>query len=657
MHKLNGGGTLERRYAMELSKPPLFIFLLLFMSLFSTAGPAKPPSEADVVKVGALDQEKPKGFDLDSASFADLNRFYQANYRSQPDLTLSYFQHFLFNRADLSAAELMELYLAVSNLHSVKGDHSEALKIIEKALLLLPKLPLTAQTDYRMTLTNRVAQLYRLSGNYPMAISTTIEGFEQAKSARAHYVALSFALRLSYDYLDLKRPEDATHWLDVARRYVGEYGDVALNVWFLFEKAKWHRKNAELYLSQETIKRAIKLSEENDLASLYLQARLQLAMTYRLQKKFMLAEPLLQAMFELAQESRNRSAQFYILREIVESELSQQRYAKAAEYWRAMNDMFRYVSVELEEKRQLRQAIEGLSVEILIGQEQFNKALRKLNRLVSITPSDNWLLSKLRLEVQLNQVDNALQSLSKYKAQLTLAREARLGAQLGYEIYRQQQKNIELERDMAELKARTRQTEYELADTRIKSQWLIIVVVILLNVICVYYIWRQYGGLWRNRNIYIDPLTQLPNYRAMCETGYEMIAKNEPFSLILFGMDDFSKINKRLGYRQADAILGQLSSRLAAMLRQPCILSRYQGDCFVVLAPGFDQTQGFILAERLRIELNIIGAQIQSNYIELSASFAVTDSDGDHPLQSLLENAQQALDYIKSSGKNRTAQG
>jgi len=280
-----------------------------------------------------------------------------------------------------------------------------------------------------------------------------------------------------------------------------------------------------------------------------------------------------------------------------------------------------------------------------------------LNRLVSITPSDNWLLSKLRLEVQLNQVDNALQSLSKYKAQLTLAREARLGAQLGYEIYRQQQKNIELERDMAELKARTRQTEYELADTRIKSQWLIIVVVILLNVICVYYIWRQYGGLWRNRNIYIDPLTQLPNYRAMCETGYDMIAKNEPFSLILFGMDDFSKINKRLGYRQADAILGQLSSRLAAMLRQPCILSRYQGDCFVVLAPGFDQTQGFILAERLRIELNIIGAQIQSNYIELSASFAVTDSDGDHPLQSLLENAQQALDYIKSSGKNRTAQG
>ena len=621
----------------------LFICFSFQASLF-----AQTPTK---VKVGALDEEQDVGFSPEHANFSQLMDYHSEQLSSKPKQVLQSLNYFLYNHDDLSVLQISQLYFAFADVYQELENYSLAVSMLKNVYSLLEQSP--AETEFRLE--NRLAELYEKSGLYAFAINRARRGYELAEQVQDKFQLASFSKLQANLYLSVGRLESARYWLARGKQHVFESADAALKVWYLFEKASWHETNQELFLAQQAVKKAILISEDNNFGPLQRSGQLKLVRLYLFQKKYLHAEPLLQSMFNLAQIQRDRTTQFLVLQQIVAMQLQKGNHVEADKYWQAMERLWRWVNVDSKQKQQLADIMSWQEIEILIGRNRLKRALSKLQSNEFENISLEWLQTELKLMLQLGTKENTQTKVNQLLRKTLKQNLDKAEARNRYNEYLYQQQVIGLQQQLANSNLHAKQQSHLLDNANFKAQWLIILLVVLLNVIGVYYVWRQYGGLLRNHNIYIDPLTQLPNYRAMCENGYDLINKGKTFSMILFDLDDFSEVNQRLGFRKADNIIVHHAQNWQGLMRRDCQLSRYSGDSFVVIAPDYDQTQAYVLAERLRIELNISAAEIQSSFIDLSASFAVIESDGSRPLQSLLRNAQEALDFIKRSGKNKSA--
>ncbi|PHS06886.1 MAG: hypothetical protein COA78_13930 [Blastopirellula sp.] len=146
-----------------------------------------------------------------------------------------------------------------------------------------------------------------------------------------------------------------------------------------------------------------------------------------------------------------------------------------------------------------------------------------------------------------------------------------------------------------------------------------------------------------------DSLTGLSNRRALDESLDNMFAMKSRyqlnFSLAIFDVDHFKKVNDEKGHLEGDRVLQEFASLLDFCVRDTDIVTRYGGEEFVVLMPSTDLQGASVFAERLRTSAE---AQIGIN---ISGGIALADNSDDP--RSLLSRADSALYQAKASGRNR----
>lgn len=150
-----------------------------------------------------------------------------------------------------------------------------------------------------------------------------------------------------------------------------------------------------------------------------------------------------------------------------------------------------------------------------------------------------------------------------------------------------------------------------------------------------------------------DPLTGLFNRRYLRNVlGLEMARVRRhprPLSLIMFDIDDFKRINDRLGHAAGDEVLKKLAAVVRRGLRDQDCLARWGGDEFVVIAPETDLLGSYQLAERLRYRLakqnfNVAG--------RITASFGVCRVEYRDDVDGFLNRVDRLLYLAKERGKN-----
>jgi diguanylate cyclase (GGDEF)-like protein len=168
---------------------------------------------------------------------------------------------------------------------------------------------------------------------------------------------------------------------------------------------------------------------------------------------------------------------------------------------------------------------------------------------------------------------------------------------------------------------------------------------------------KLYGKTKQLANI--DPLTNLYNRRSFFELANisfnEAKALLQPLSAIMIDVDDFKKINDKLGHHTGDLVLMRLSKVCSEHLSENHILGRFGGEEFIVLLRNTTFEQAEIIGEKLRsaIECNPIIIR-KSDSIPITASLGVasitpTTQDLDH----LFIVADKAMYQAKALGKNR----
>jgi diguanylate cyclase (GGDEF)-like protein len=130
------------------------------------------------------------------------------------------------------------------------------------------------------------------------------------------------------------------------------------------------------------------------------------------------------------------------------------------------------------------------------------------------------------------------------------------------------------------------------------------------------------------------------------------------FSLLLFDLDHFKRINDRYGHVVGDQILSDFARSVKSELRgmdsinttdQKRSFGRYGGEEFIAILPGTDLLGAHRCAERIR---EIIASQNFRNLYTITTSVGVAEYQRGETVPQLLTRADQALYQAKRDGRN-----
>lgn len=157
-----------------------------------------------------------------------------------------------------------------------------------------------------------------------------------------------------------------------------------------------------------------------------------------------------------------------------------------------------------------------------------------------------------------------------------------------------------------------------------------------------------------------DGLTGAYNKRYLMErlgTELAFAARHKaPFTLLLFDLDHFKKINDTYGHPAGDEVLVGFAHAVNETIRKEDVFARFGGEEFAVLCRNIDVTQGAILAERIRARVGLMEIEHPMGSIKVAVSAGVagvTDREPEATTQHLIAGADEALYQAKHSGRNR----
>ncbi|CZF78330.1 putative diguanylate cyclase YdaM [Grimontia celer] len=154
----------------------------------------------------------------------------------------------------------------------------------------------------------------------------------------------------------------------------------------------------------------------------------------------------------------------------------------------------------------------------------------------------------------------------------------------------------------------------------------------------------------------VDELTHLLNRRAFNEHIDAQINRfkryNEPFSVILFDIDHFKRVNDEAGHFTGDEILKRIAYLIRNLLRSEDVFCRWGGEEFIALLPHTHGSDAVCLAERMRLE---VAKDNFDGFPHVTISLGVTEFEKGDDEKTVVTRVDTAMYRSKNQGRNRTS--
>jgi len=128
------------------------------------------------------------------------------------------------------------------------------------------------------------------------------------------------------------------------------------------------------------------------------------------------------------------------------------------------------------------------------------------------------------------------------------------------------------------------------------------------------------------------------------------------FSIMIFDIDFFKKINDSYGHQSGDLVLKGISDKATAMIRNTDLLARYGGEEFVVVMPQTETPGAVTIAERLRDAVEGMDIPVEGETVKITISIGVATYPAKTEklsIEEFIDKADKALYDAKNSGRNK----
>jgi diguanylate cyclase (GGDEF)-like protein len=150
-----------------------------------------------------------------------------------------------------------------------------------------------------------------------------------------------------------------------------------------------------------------------------------------------------------------------------------------------------------------------------------------------------------------------------------------------------------------------------------------------------------------------DPLTDLPNRRALIEWLERNARRDGNVGLILADLDGFKDVNTLHGYPAGDAVLCETARTLQAAVRPDDFVARLGGDEFAVLTPDADAAAMTALSMRLLDAIRAMELESAEGVrLTVSVGWALYPDDAE-TIDDLVAVADGCVRGAKLTGKDR----
>ena len=123
-----------------------------------------------------------------------------------------------------------------------------------------------------------------------------------------------------------------------------------------------------------------------------------------------------------------------------------------------------------------------------------------------------------------------------------------------------------------------------------------------------------------------------------------------PFSLIMFDIDHFKKVNDRFGHSVGDKVLQHLCRLIRGLIRQGDLLIRWGGEEFLLLLPATQIEAAGPFAERIRLEVE---QEKFPTVGTITISLGVAQLQNGENIDTLIKRVDSSLYRAKQEGRNR----
>lgn len=153
-----------------------------------------------------------------------------------------------------------------------------------------------------------------------------------------------------------------------------------------------------------------------------------------------------------------------------------------------------------------------------------------------------------------------------------------------------------------------------------------------------------------------DPLTGLGNRRffdRQVEPLFDALNnQDKKFSIMVFDIDHFKRVNDILGHDMGDQILKEFAIRIVTNMRAVDIVSRYGGEEFMIAMPETSEEEAVQAADRVRGFMAGTPIYVEGQALSITTSCGVAEVLAGEQLRSVFRRADAALYQAKRSGRN-----
>ncbi len=152
-----------------------------------------------------------------------------------------------------------------------------------------------------------------------------------------------------------------------------------------------------------------------------------------------------------------------------------------------------------------------------------------------------------------------------------------------------------------------------------------------------------------------DPLTQLPNRRAMLDhvAAFMNDSPNQPFSVAIADIDFFKKVNDTYGHQCGDYTLKELANLFMGHADNRYTVCRWGGEEFCFFMPGLNLDEAGIIMNDLNTAVRKMPLHYHDDSFIITITIGVEEYDFRSTPDAILGKADQKLYMGKMNGRDQ----